>query len=185
MLWFPSLLNSLIISFTVSAQSVDKVTLSLPLRQFKINSGFGYRIHPVTGIKKSFHTGIDLWARSDTIFSILPGKVIKVSADLIIGNYIVISHGAFTSIYGHLSKSFVDNGDFVNSGSSIAISGNTGRVTGEHLHFGLKYKGSFLNPLKFLYLFNDLTSSELLLFLTDPAQVEKLDKPAIQINPIN
>jgi murein DD-endopeptidase MepM/ murein hydrolase activator NlpD len=137
------------------------------LREFKINSGFGYRTHPVTGIKNSFHAGIDLHAKSDTVFSILPGKLVKVASDLIIGNYIVIAHGAYTSIYGHLSISLISVGTFVASGTPIAISGGTGRVTGEHLHLGLRHKGVFVDPLRVIYLFSNMDKEELYLFLND------------------
>jgi murein DD-endopeptidase MepM/ murein hydrolase activator NlpD len=162
------LLEVVLLFFGVAnAQSFDGLRLSLPLRGFKINSGFGYRTHPVTAIKNSFHAGIDLHARSDTVFSILPGKVVTVASDLIIGNYIVITHGAYTSIYGHLSTSLVSGGNLVASGTSIAISGNTGRVTGEHLHFGLRHKGVFVDPLRMIYLFSNMDKEELYLFLND------------------
>ena len=163
------------------AQSFDGLMLSLPLRQFKVNSGFGQRTHPVTGQKKVFHTGIDLFARSDTVFAILPGKVIKVSSDLVTGNYIIISHGPYASIYGHLSKSLVSIGSLVASGTSIAISGKTGRVTGEHLHFGLKHNGGFIDPLKMLYLFGKLEGNELYLFLNDLIEVRNLFGPTTKV----
>jgi len=163
------------------AQSFDGLMLSLPLRQFKVNSGFGQRTHPVTGQKNVFHTGIDLFARSDTVFAILPGKVIKVSSDLVTGNYIIISHGPYSSIYGHLSKSLVSIGSLVASGTLIAISGNTGRVTGEHLHFGIKHHGRFVDPLKMLYLFSKLDGEELYLFLNDLFEVEKPPDLDIQV----
>jgi murein DD-endopeptidase MepM/ murein hydrolase activator NlpD len=163
------------------AQSFDVLRLSLPLHRFKINSGFGYRTHPVSGIKNSFHTGIDLEAKSDTVFAILPGKVVKVSSDLIIGNYIVIAHGAYTSVYGHLSTSLVSRGDLVASGTSIAVSGNTGRVTGEHLHFGLKHKGVFVDLLRMIFLFSNMDKEELYLFLNDFVEPKKPPDLAIQV----
>jgi murein DD-endopeptidase MepM/ murein hydrolase activator NlpD len=167
----------LLFSDVAQAQSFDKLKLSLPLREFKINSGFGNRTHPVTRRMNVFHTGIDLYARSDTVFAILPGKVIKVSSDLVTGNYIIIAHGAYSSVYGHLSNSFVRVGDLVASGTSIAISGHTGRVTGEHLHFGIKHKRSFIDPLRMLYLFGKLNGYELYLFLNDLIEFEKHSCP--------
>ncbi|WP_279634096.1 M23 family metallopeptidase [Pedobacter miscanthi] len=157
----------LLFSAVAHAQSFDKLRLSLPLREFKINSGFGNRTHPVSGKKNSFHSGVDLHARSDSVFSILPGKVVRVSFNPLIGNYILIIHGGFTSVYGHLSKFMVVEGDFVGSGSAIGISGNTGRSTGEHLHFGLKHNGKFIDPLRFLYLFANLEERALLTVLSD------------------
>ncbi|WP_165501251.1 M23 family metallopeptidase [Pedobacter psychrodurus] len=171
---------SLFIGFA-HAQSLDGLRLSLPLRAFKINSGFGMRTHPVTGIKNSFHSGIDLYAKSDTVFAILPGKVVKVSSDRMIGNYIIIAHGAYTSIYGHLSKSVVSGGNLVAPGTPIAISGSTGRATGEHLHFGLKHRGVFVDPLRMLYLFSNMNKEVLYLFLNDLIDVKKLPVPSIQV----
>jgi len=124
-------------------------THSLPLNELILTSSFGKRIHPVTG-KNDFHKGIDLSAKSEPIYSILDGVVISVGANSILGNFIRIDHGELTSIYGHLSIQLCKKGDSVKAGDFIAVSGNTGRVTGEHLHFSILYGKSYLDPLKFL-----------------------------------
>ena len=85
------------------------------------------------------------------------------------------------SIYGHLSKSLVSIGSLVASGTSIAISGKTGRVTGHHLHFGLKHNGGFIDPLKMLYLFDKLEGNELYLFLNDLIEVRNLFGPTTKV----
>ncbi|QJD98546.1 M23 family metallopeptidase (plasmid) [Mucilaginibacter robiniae] len=122
---------------------------ALPLTSIILRSGFGYRIHPILGNIK-FHNGVDLSARKAEIYSVLHGTVIASSYDNSIGNYIVINHGLYETIYGHLSVRFVKAGDLVKAGTIIGISGRTGRVTGEHLHFIVKYKGQSINPLPFL-----------------------------------
>lgn len=122
---------------------------SLPLANIKLTSGFGYRIHPVLGNLK-FHNGIDLSARQANIYSVLHGTVVISSYDSIIGNYVVVNHGLYETTYGHLSVRFVTVGDLVKAGTIIGRSGRTGRVTGEHLHFIVKYKGQSINPLPFL-----------------------------------
>jgi murein DD-endopeptidase MepM/ murein hydrolase activator NlpD len=121
----------------------------LPLRQVHLTSGYGYRLHPVTG-KYSFHSGIDLRARSDTVFAILPGHVSGIHVDPFLGLYIRLDHGEFQSTYGHLSQLLVLPGDSVLAGSPIAITGCSGRVTGEHLHFSIRFSGRYVNPLAFL-----------------------------------
>ena len=121
----------------------------LPLRQVQLTSGFGYRIHPVTG-KYAFHSGIDLRARGDTVFAVLPGHVSVVNYDPLLGIYIRLDHGELESCYGHLSDVLVLPGDSVVAGSPIAISGMTGRVTGEHLHFSMRLGGRYIDPLEFL-----------------------------------
>ncbi|RYY19952.1 MAG: M23 family metallopeptidase, partial [Sphingobacteriaceae bacterium] len=67
-----------------------------------------------------------------------------------LGNFITINHGNYTIVYGHLSKIFVFPGELVKPGEVIGISGATGQVTGEHLHFTVSYKGGLIKPLAFL-----------------------------------
>lgn len=123
--------------------------VALPLDTIIINSKYGDRIHPLEKIWKA-HQGIDLYADSSFIYSIMPGKVIRVSSNRRSGNYIVIEHGSYQSIYCHLNKSYVDKGDYVDAGQIIALSGNTGMSTGEHLHFALKHNGKYINPEPFI-----------------------------------
>ncbi|QTE54662.1 M23 family metallopeptidase [Mucilaginibacter rubeus] len=124
---------------------------SLPLRQVRLTSGFGYRLHPIYHRVK-LHAGIDLAARSDTVFSILDGVVQSCRYNSKLGLYVTIDHGSsLRSIYGHLSQWFVMQGDTVEAGEPIAVTGATGTVTGEHLHFGVTYRSRWLDPLKFLY----------------------------------
>jgi murein DD-endopeptidase MepM/ murein hydrolase activator NlpD len=121
----------------------------LPLRQVVLTSGFGYRVHPVTG-RYAFHSGIDLRARSDTVFAVLPGHVSSVSYNPLLGLNIRLDHGGLESSYGHLSQVFVFPADSVGAGCPIGITGSTGRVTGEHLHFSMRLAGRYINPLEFL-----------------------------------
>jgi murein DD-endopeptidase MepM/ murein hydrolase activator NlpD len=126
------------------------LNLSLPLKRLRQTSGFGWRIHPITG-QFQFHNGIDLAARHDTVYSILNGMVSTIGYNAYIGNYIIITHpGGVQSIYGHLSEIAVLPDERVMAGQAIGITGATGRVTGEHLHFSIKYQGRELSPLAFL-----------------------------------
>ena len=122
----------------------------LPLKHLKINSGFGYRIHPVTG-KYALHAGVDLKARHDTVYAILNGSVKSTGYNDFLGINIRLSHGEVESVYGHLSQVFVAALDSVAAGEPIGITGATGRVTGEHLHFSICYRHRYINPIKFLY----------------------------------
>jgi len=123
----------------------------LPLHHLKINSGYGYRVHPLTG-RRQFHKGIDLRARSDTVFAVLSGKVMAANYDPLLGFYIRLAHGDFQTLYGHLSQVFVLAGDSVSAADAVGITGATGFVTGEHLHFAVSYRRSAIDPLKFLIL---------------------------------
>jgi murein DD-endopeptidase MepM/ murein hydrolase activator NlpD len=122
----------------------------LPLHHLILTSAYGGRIHPITG-KPAFHAGIDLRARSDTVFSIMDGIVLAAAYDVSLGIYIRLDHGGIQSVYGHLSQVFVTPGDTVYAGRPIALTGATGRVTGEHLHFAVFYRGRPLDPIGFLY----------------------------------
>ncbi|MFD1257734.1 M23 family metallopeptidase [Mucilaginibacter terrae] len=122
----------------------------LPLKHLKINSEYGYRIHPLTG-KYAMHAGVDLNARHDTVYAILNGFVRSTGYDHGLSMNIRLAHGAVESIYGHLSQIFVIPADSVTAGEPIGITGATGFVTGEHLHFSICYKHQYINPIKFLY----------------------------------
>ena len=125
------------------------VIAALPLRQLSLTSPYGYRIHPVTG-KYSFHSGIDLRAHSDTVFAVLPGIVEAEGFDPLLGIFVRLRHDDIQTIYGHLSQLFVFKGDTVAAKTELGINGLTGRVTGEHLHFEVKYRGRSTDPLAFL-----------------------------------
>jgi murein DD-endopeptidase MepM/ murein hydrolase activator NlpD len=122
----------------------------LPLKHLKINSEYGYRIHPLSG-KYALHGGVDLKARNDTVFAILDGYVKSASYDNGLGINIRLAHGAVESVYGHLSRILIAPQDSVTAGEPIGITGATGRVTGEHLHFGICFRHQSINPIKFLY----------------------------------
>ncbi len=121
----------------------------LPLRHLELISAYGHRIHPVTG-KYAFHSGIDLRARHDTLFAVLPGRVAFMGYDAVTGVHLRLSSGDFEFLYGHLSQVFVLAGDSVEAGSPLGVSGASGRVTGEHLHFSVSYRQVPINPLLFL-----------------------------------
>jgi murein DD-endopeptidase MepM/ murein hydrolase activator NlpD len=123
--------------------------LCLPLRHIQVTSPYGYRVHPLTG-KYSFHAGVDLRAFRDTVFAVLDGTVQTVGYNNLLGLYICLDHGNFQSIYGHLSEAFIFSGDTVLAGEAIAVSGETGRVTGSHLHFEVRFHQHCVDPLRFL-----------------------------------
>lgn len=122
----------------------------LPLKNLKVNSAFGFRVHPITG-RYIMHDGVDLKARHDTVYAILDGFVSYAGYGDGLGIHIRLAHGPIKSIYGHLSEVFVAQNETVMAGEPIGITGATGRVTGEHLHFGILYRDKYINPLQFLY----------------------------------
>ena len=121
--------------------------LSAPLlKRLYVTSDFGERYNPVLH-EEAFHTGIDLRAGNDTVQSISSGIIIKEGYNSRAGNFLVIQHeNGIESIYCHLSSFLLRPGDQVSEGSRVAISGNTGAVTGPHLHFALKIEGNLTDP---------------------------------------
>ncbi len=101
-----------------------------------------------------WHTGIDLDARSGwDIYASDGGTVTKATWGWGggYGNHIVIDHGnGYQTLYGHLSSLDVGVGSYVSKGQRIGTMGSTGWSTGPHLHFEIRYNGSFLNPLNYL-----------------------------------
>jgi murein DD-endopeptidase MepM/ murein hydrolase activator NlpD len=122
----------------------------LPLKNLQLTSSYGYRTHPVTG-KYAFHAGVDLRSKQDTVYAVMNGTVSTVNYSNFLGIYIRLDHDQFQSVYGHLSQVFVVPGDTIEAGQPIGITGATGRVTGEHLHFSIRYQQHEIDPLEFLY----------------------------------
>ncbi|MCE7914898.1 MAG: M23 family peptidase [Nitrosomonas sp. PRO4] len=123
----------------------------MPIESDWYSSGFGYRIDPFTG-KKAFHDGVDFSAEIGTpIKAAAAGVVVYSDRHPEYGNMVEIDHGdEMVSRYAHASKLLVELGQIVLQGQKIAEVGNTGRSTGAHLHFEIRYKDKPLNPSKFL-----------------------------------
>lgn len=118
-------------------------------RRFRVSSPFDRnRLHPITR-RKSPHNGVDLAAPMGTeIMSTGDGTVTRVGNHPYAGRYVDIKHSSsFETRYLHLSKVLVKRGQRVKRGQKIALSGNTGRTTGPHLHFEFHAKGNPVNPL--------------------------------------
>ena len=125
---------------------------SLPLDKKIVTSAYGMRESPVYGTWKK-HNGIDFAAREgDNVYSCRIGTVSFVKQnDEVFGNYIIVSHSSsLTSVYAHLSKILVNEGDSVKGGQKIGLSGSTGMVTGPHLHFEIRRNGKPLDPERIL-----------------------------------
>lgn len=117
----------------------------------RISDEFGWRIHPTLGIKK-FHNGMDMAAPGGSpILAAYDGEVIGAGYNSSMGNYIMINHGGgLITIYMHASALYVSTGEMVGRGEKIAAVGTTGRSTGNHLHFGVRLNGEYVNPWNYL-----------------------------------
>jgi murein DD-endopeptidase MepM/ murein hydrolase activator NlpD len=123
----------------------------VPINADHVGSTFGHRLDPIAGVG-SLHEGIDFVADPGTrVVASAGGVVLAAEYHPEYGNLIEIDHGNdFTSRYAHLSKINVKVGQIVKRGQAIGASGNTGRSTGPHLHFEVRFKSVAQNPERFL-----------------------------------
>ena len=125
----------------------------------KMASGYGYRVDPVYGSGK-FHEGMDFSAPIGTpVYATGDGKVTDAGWNQGYGNSIDINHGYdYLTRYAHLSKIMVKKGQDIKRGDLIGLVGNTGKSTGPHLHYEVRFKGTPQNPVRFY--FQDLTPEQ-------------------------
>ncbi len=123
-----------------------------PLQIGRKTSGFGTRKDPFNGKRMEFHRGIDLGCHAGTrVHASRGGRVVFSGYEDGYGNLVIVEHEhGYRSYYGHLSRMLVKPGQTVKPGEVIALSGNTGRSTGPHLHFEIRKNGMPLNPMTFL-----------------------------------
>ena len=113
-----------------------------------LTSPFGTRIDPITGQPGAFHDAQDYGIPEGTpIVASLGGVVVDAGFNGGFGNYVAIDHGlGVATYYAHLSELVSREGDIVKQGELIAYSGNTGRSTGPHLHWGVRINGEPVDP---------------------------------------
>ncbi len=130
---------------------LERLPLGRPISGH-ITSKFGWRSDPFLK-KPALHGGIDIKGKiGDKVEATADGKVIHTGYDKGgYGHYIRISHdNNYESIFGHLSKILVKKGDRVTRKQVIGLVGNSGRSTGPHLHYELRYKGRHINPARYM-----------------------------------
>lgn len=122
-------------------------------------SGYGMRIDPVYKTPK-FHAGMDFAAAIGTdIYATGNGKVSFAGWRQGYGNCVIINHGYdYETLYAHMHEIHVNEGQPINRGDIIGLVGNTGKSTGPHLHYEVRYKGNPENPQNYYYM--DLTPEE-------------------------
>lgn len=125
----------------------------LPITGAVISSGFGWRVHPVTG-ERRMHKGVDFAAPTGTpIFAAADGVVTDAGwTNGGYGNIVELRHSdGSVTLYAHTSRVYVSKGQVVNRGQAIAEVGTTGRSTGPHLHFEVQPDGkNAVDPMDYL-----------------------------------
>lgn len=122
-----------------------------PLKRMRITSNYGVRKDPFTGKSKQ-HRGIDFAGKIGTeLMAVAPGRVVSAGERVGYGTTVEIDHGlGFTTLYAHLSQITVSRGDWVRPGTVVGLGGSSGRSTGPHLHYEIRYKGAPFDPTKFV-----------------------------------
>jgi murein DD-endopeptidase MepM/ murein hydrolase activator NlpD len=137
---------------TVTAEREWEGSFAPPVNA-EISGVFGVE-RVFNGSVQSTHQGLDFRVPSGTeIAAVNSGRVILARPMFFEGNWVVIDHGqGLLTLYLHLSKFSVKEGDGVSKGQPIGLSGGTGRATGPHLHLAVRWQGVYLNPQVLLQL---------------------------------
>ena len=133
--------------------------LPINIADYTMSSGYGLRIDPIYGSSK-FHEGLDFAASKGTdVYATGNGIVTVAGREKAYGNCIDIDHGYnYLTRYAHLSEVLVKPGEEVKRGQLIGKVGSTGKSTGPHLHYEVRYKDIPQNPVN--YYFMDLTPEQ-------------------------
>jgi murein DD-endopeptidase MepM/ murein hydrolase activator NlpD len=134
-------------------QIMQNLPLGKPIATSELHSNFGHRIDPFNG-HMAFHAGLDMTGPNGIktkIHAPSNGVVISAGRNGAYGNAVDIDHGyGITTRYGHMSKIAVTEGQKIRKGDLIGYEGSTGRSTGPHLHYEVRYHDHPMNPLKFI-----------------------------------
>jgi murein DD-endopeptidase MepM/ murein hydrolase activator NlpD len=125
--------------------------LSLPVDYYRLTSKYGGRVDPVNK-KRSQHNGIDMaGAMNTSVYAPAPGTVVHSGPKGRYGNVVEIDHGfGIVTRFAHLNKTLVEVGDVVGHRQRVALLGNSGRSTGPHLHYEVRFDGRPMDPMKFI-----------------------------------
>ncbi len=157
-----------------------------PLGKTIVTSHFGKRIHPLSGVEEK-HGGVDLRAKMNTeVFSTADG-VVEYAAPHKKSGYgklLIISHNyGFKTFYGHLNGFEVKQGDFIQKGDLVALSGNSGKSSAPHLHYEIRYIQRRADPMSFIQW--DMQSYESIFskekYIKWPSLVQAITRPMFQL----
>jgi murein DD-endopeptidase MepM/ murein hydrolase activator NlpD len=130
----------------MTAEMLWTTPFSVPI-EGETGTNFGHR-RVFNGEPRAPHAGADLKAKTGTsIHATNRGRVVLAKNLFFTGNTVILDHGlGIYSLYAHLSRIDVKVGDMINNGQQLGLSGATGRVTGPHLHWGMRVQGARVDP---------------------------------------
>lgn len=133
-----------------NAENRSNLGFIMPIKYTGITSPQGNRFHPVLK-RYIYHAGVDLRAHFIPLYASKEGRVTFAGTMNGYGKIIIIKHSSgYETRYAHLDKIGVRKGQYVKTGELIGKTGQSGRVTGPHLHFELRKNGKILNPMKYM-----------------------------------
>lgn len=140
---------------TITSKNYVKSEYIVPMDS-KITSSFG-KARVYNSTLNGYHSGTDFRAKVGTpIVASNAGKVVLARDRFYAGNSVIIDHGqGIYTCYYHLSEFKVKEGDMVSKAQVIGLSGDTGRITGPHLHFSARVGGLQVDPLQLIALLNE------------------------------
>lgn len=126
-----------------------------PVESHDLTSKYGMRSHPLSR-QQRFHAGVDLVPHSDDrVYPTKAGKVVLARMNGGYGNTVVVRHDrGIESLYAHLHRMDVNEGDEVDINTVLGLVGNTGASTGKHLHFEISVGGFPVDPLRVIHTAN-------------------------------
>lgn len=136
---------------SILSDVIEHLPLGVPMAQYKQTSGFGVRIDPFRH-RFARHEGLDFSGPyGSRIMATSDGVVKKAERSGAYGNMVEVQHPmGVSTVYGHMQRILVKPGQRVKQGDVLGIQGSTGRSTGPHLHYEVRYYGNPLNPQPFL-----------------------------------
>lgn len=152
-----SMLND-INNMMLLSDMMQALPLAEPMSDYRQSSAFGRRVDPITK-RWALHKGLDFVGDyGANIFATADGTVKFADRNGAYGNLVEIEHGyGLSTRYAHMKKINVNKGDVVKRGDVIGTQGNTGRSTGSHLHYEVRFNRAALNPKKFIEANHDVS----------------------------
>ncbi|MBF0357806.1 MAG: M23 family metallopeptidase [Magnetococcales bacterium] len=149
-----SLVSLEIENISMRQRLLQEIPSGYPVPFRGVTSDYGMRIHPISG-NRLLHSGVDLRANIGTpVISTADGIIEFTGVEKKYrarGLTVIIDHNyGFKTVYGHLKKIVVKQGDFIKKGEVVAFSGNSGITNGPHLHYGVHFLNSATNPINYV-----------------------------------
>jgi len=144
-------ISSDLVSLATVRDRLAALPIGMPLANYRVTGSYGPRTDPING-RRAVHYGLDMSAGYGAkVYATAGGTIKRAGRVGAYGNLVEISHpNGYSTRFGHLAKVAVKPGQRIKQGQLIGFQGNTGRSTGTHLHYEVRYRNVAVNPYNFL-----------------------------------